>query len=434
MASDPSGLGYPSCVFGPFCLCIDRGLETWLIIPFWCSRKSVGCCCIGVTHASGIIGRARGKSNGVGLVLFAIYILLNEKFSSTQRGIGAGACWGVIALTGANYYVLYEGIILIPLVVSIKDKKLFRSFFLGSLLGLLHLPSVWHLIGYSRSVPAISIPKYSFDALSILSSLATGYIQPCGWEGWALIGLPIIYLFLQSIFVDIKSCISSHTISLSPQKTSLLFSLTILILLATGSLYKGHHLLDTFRVPARALPFIGLGCTLYVLFAISPAYNKIRMARLKSYVRLLLILSVVQIGIMSWPIRPRGALHSLYDPHVQYMVDILEKNDAKSVWFSMSSLQDMYIHTILMQNGIGLPNVYYGDMGQTVPVQGDMCGYSFDYLITTHSITQSPYVELRTDLDWIKDIEKIPMGNLQKIDGIRIDSKEYNIYRVVCQN
>lgn len=365
-----------------------------------------------------------------GWVLFAIYFLLNSKFSPIQRGLGAGTCWGIIALTGANYYVLYQGIILIPLALSIKNKKLFISFFLGSLLGLLHLPSIWHLIGHSRSISDIS--KYSSDPLSILTSLATGYGRPFGWEGWALIGIPIVYLFARSIFVDIKSYISLSAIFLSQQKVSLLFSLTILFLLATGSLYKGHSLLDTFRVPSRALAFIGLGCTLYVLLSLLPPYSKTNNGTLNSHFKLLLILSAFQIGIMSWPIRPTGALHSPYDSNMQNLANILKEDNAESVWFSMSSLKDMYVHTALMRNGLSLPNVYYGDMGQSIPVHGDTCGYSFDHLIASPMELNS-YIELRSDLDWINIADKISMDSLRKIEQITVNGKEYNIYRVTCQ-
>ncbi|HSB66767.1 MAG TPA: hypothetical protein VLD65_09320, partial [Anaerolineales bacterium] len=71
-----------------------------------------------------------------GWVLLSIYFLLNEEKPLLFRGVTSGLCWGIVAITGANYYVLYAGLLLIPLVLSFKKTRLLYSFVGGSMIGL----------------------------------------------------------------------------------------------------------------------------------------------------------------------------------------------------------------------------------------------------------------------------------------------------------
>jgi len=118
-----------------------------------------------------------------------------------------------------------------------------------------------------------------------------------------------------------------------------------------------------------------------------------------------------------------------YDPEAEKMARILKADGAQRVWFSMEELRDMYIDVALTRHGFSLPNVYYGDMGQTITMEGDYCGYSFDHLISLSS--ENDYIELKADVKPCV-LGSIPVSELQHIDRVTIYAKTFDVYRVFC--
>lgn len=364
-----------------------------------------------------------------GWVLLAVFFLLNEDLTSMQRGLGSGICFGIVPLTGANYYTLYAGIILLPLAFSHKDSKLLLYFLLGAFLGLLHLPSIWYMIGNARTHAEIYVAAYSVSGPGIISALATGLANPLSWETWTPIGILTIYLFVVIFSSRIRQAFLENEKAISPQEASLLFSIIVLLLFATGIAYSGHDLFDAFRVPARALAFIALGVTLFILVnAKGIIASGILKERLLS---LFLFISAVQIAVSAWVIRPEGSAHSPYEVSVQRVADILKDDQAKNVWFSSKDLRYMYIHVGLSRNNLSLPSVYYGDMGQEIKIQGNHCGYSFDHLLAFAPV-EGPAYELNADVEWADAHGEIPTKNLFLLGQVRLDKDTINIYRVIC--
>jgi hypothetical protein len=207
---------------------------------------------------------------------------------------------------------------------------------------------------------------------------------------------------------------------LTPLEVALGASLVVFVLLVTSLAYRGHHLLDSFRVPARAIVFVAL---VVVLFTLSDGKFKAGG---------LLILSAVQVTVMSFMIQPYGALFSPYDPQAQRLADVLKADGAQSVWVSMRELNDMYIQVALNRNGLSLPNVYYGDMGQEVKIEGDFCGYSFDHLLVWEPVSGDS-VPLKADMEWSETEGEIPLSALEEAGAVTVHQVEYQIYRVVCR-
>jgi hypothetical protein len=204
----------------------------------------------------------------------------------------------------------------------------------------------------------------------------------------------------------------------------------LLFLLASGIAYRGHNLLDSFRVPARALAFIALGVALFV-FANAKGIIRAGTLRQSSF-RLFLFISAIQIAASAWVIRPEGSNHSPYEESVQRLADILKADHTKNVWLSTQDLSDIYIHVGLTRNNLALPNVYYGDMGQMIKIYGNHCGYSFDHLLTLGPMVQGPSYELISDTEWANAKGEISSDNLFLLKQIKLDSKFVNIYRVIC--
>ena len=361
-----------------------------------------------------------------GWVLLAVFFLLNGKLSLHERGIGAGICLGIVPLTGSNYYALYLGMSLLLLIPGYKEGRLFAFFILGSLIGLLHAPSVLHLIGQERGNPETSISLLSISVPGLLSSISIGIAEPVGWETWSPIGIPLVYIFFRSILLNVKSLINKQIITINHQQKALMLTLLPFTLLATGAAYQAIPMLSLFRVPSRVLPFIALTVALFSFFELSNHKN----ARHRN---LYLLTSAFQLCIFSYMIKPYGALYSPYDPQAQHAASILKADGAQQVWISMhDNLNDMYIQVSLNLNGIGLPNVYYGDMGQTIKIDGSYCGYSFDHLIAPPPAgTQA--INLTADIEWSDAKGRISLGNMVLIQHAPINGIIYNFYRIICE-
>lgn len=341
-----------------------------------------------------------------GWVLLGLYFLFNEK------GLWAGLCLAVVPITGSNYHAFYAGILFFA--IALTDRKLIPPMIIGAFPSLIHLPTALHLVGVSRANASQSIQEIHISFAGILSSLSIGLAPPMGWETWALVGVPLIYLFLKKVVFVIKDCRR-----LDPLETALIASLIIFVLLVTSLAYRGHHLLDSFRVPARAIIFVALVTILFTLSGRELKAGK------------LLILSALQVTVMSFLIQPYGALFSPYDLQAQRLADVLKADGARSVWISMRELNDMYIQVALNRNGLSLPNVYYGDMGQVVKIEGGFCGYSFDHLLVWEPVNGDSIL-LRADMEWSQTEGEILLSALEEVGVVTVHQVEYRIYRVVC--
>ncbi len=366
-----------------------------------------------------------------GWVLLSLYFLLNNKNGSAKRGLLAGVCLAVVPITGANYHALYTGLLVFLLALSFQDKRLVSALALGASVAVLHVPAILHLIGQPRGNAEQSILQLSMSFTGLWSSLAFGLAKPMGWETWAMISVPIVYLFLKTFLTKARqSILLKQPEAFSHLDKALLAGMTLLALLATGFLYRGHHLLDAFRIPARAISFLALTVTIFVLNALAKNGRPGR-------VNFLLILAALQIGLISFMIRPNGSPYGPYDAEAQELADTLIIDGAKNVWISlqdlqgMSRLNDMYIQVALTRNELGLPNVYYGDMGQEIILQGDHCGYSFDHLLSTKSVVAGP-LELNPDIEWSSVRSTIPVEQLLWIGQVQVHENLYQVYRVVC--
>ncbi|GAB4477587.1 MAG: hypothetical protein Kow0088_16640 [Anaerolineales bacterium] len=353
-----------------------------------------------------------------GWVLFALYFLFQPRLSPLWRGLWSGLCVGIIPLTGSNYYAFYMLLLMGCLLVALGARKTWLGFVLTASIGLLHLPSVWYLIGQARGNPREPITSLGISVGGILLSLAFGISIPLTWESWAPIGLSTLYLlskrFTQKLRMRERWC---------RIELALLVSLSLFILLATAFLYRGHHYLDTFRVPMRALPFIALTLLLLLLHQL-PQKDRHKTT-------LFLVLAALQVILTSQLIRPTGSIYSPYDPQAQALADLLKRHGAKQVWIPSDNASEMFVHVVLNRNGIGLSNVYYGDMGQEPAITGDHCGYGFDHLVTRQPITTQNYL-LKPDLWWTTASGTISRQNLRFVGKTSLYSQQLYIYRVVC--
>ena len=364
-----------------------------------------------------------------GWVLLSLYFLLNTKLTSAKRGLFSGLCLGIIPLTGANYYSLYAAVLLLPLALSYKDGQMALFFALGASLGLLHVPSIWRMIGHPRAHAKYFVALNSINFIDIPLSLSTGISRKTSWETWAPVGLPTLYIVAKIITTKIREFRVKHDFTISNQNIAVILSMAVLILLATGVAYQGHSLLDTFRVPSRAMAFIACAMVIFALMNHHVIWND-SMASQRS-IRFLLILSAVQIIISGWQIRPLGSIHSPYDPAIQKLADMLHADGAKRVWYSEIDLSYMYIQVGLNRNRLSLPVVYYGDMGQAFESTGDYCGYSFDHLIVRLPVEGST-IDLPAGVEWSNSQGEISTDRLFLIKQLQLGDDHFNVYRVTC--
>jgi hypothetical protein len=333
---------------------------------------------------------------------------------------------GVSCWTQPGYRSL---ILLFPLVFSFRDIKLFFSFCLASLIGLIHLVSIWQMIGSERVHAKTYIEAYSVDVWGSIMALSTGFSDPLSWETWSPIGILTLCLFGFFLVKKVMGTISKEEFQISTQAIAILISGLILLLLATGIVYPYQSWLDLFRVPARALAFVALAILLFILIN---APDMVERSLIKHQtLQLVLLISAVQIVASSWFIRPKGSVHSPYEAPVQRLANVLKADSAKSVWISTRNLGDMYIHVGLTANHLSLPNVYYGDMGQDIELLGNYCGYSFDHLIVFAPVDKDP-IKLEADTEWSNTSGEISLENLSLLEQVKVDDKTLNIYRVNC--
>jgi hypothetical protein len=269
------------------------------------------------------------------------------------------------------------------------------------------------------------------DVLSGISSLAVGYSIPPSWEKWTPIGILTLYMFGLTLVQKTVRQIRQKVEITRPQEIPLLISITLLILLASGLAYSLLDWLNLFRIPSRALAFVALGIALYVVMNIQ---ELIRLSALsEKSARLMLLISAVQILASAWIIRPEGSNFSPYEDSVQQLANVLKSDHAKSVWLSSIELNDMYIDVGLTRNQIALPNVYYGDMGQEIQIQGQHCGYSFDHVLAFAPVNGS-VLELYPNTEWSHTTGEISLDRLLLLEQVRVGDDLLNVYRVICSS
>ena len=354
-----------------------------------------------------------------GWVLLALYFFFQPNLSELQSGLLSGVCVGIIPLTGSNYYAFYMLLLIGCLLIASGNRQRWVGFLLAASIGLLHLPSVWHLIGQPRGNPAEPVASLGISLGGILLSLAVGVSLPLTWESWAPIGLTSLYLTIKLFAKNLRNGQRPTRIELALAGSLLLF-----VLLATAVLYRGHALLDTFRVPMRALPFIALSVLLLLLLQIARS-------NLPGY-KFFLLVAALQVSLTSLLIRPSGSPYSPYDPQAQAFTDLLKQHGARQVWLPSDNAREMYLHVALNRNGIGLPNVYYGDMGQEAAIYGSHCGYGFDHLVTRLPI-RTQTVLLKPDLWWTTSSGTIWRQNLRFVTQTAVHGQQFYIYEVICE-
>jgi hypothetical protein len=362
-------------------------------------------------------------------ILLGIYFLLDHRKNALKRGVAAGVCLGIAALAGANYYVLYAAILFAILILFQGDRcRLVVGFMIGALVGLPHIISVLYLVGVSRGNPVFSIPYYSEPSpLRMFSDFFLGIGASQRWGYLALIGVGMVPLLLLSILDLLKPSRTSRSVWLNEAAAPLL-AFGVFALLASGLAYRGHHLLDTFRVPARALHFAALSLLLFVFLSVRNWAGK-----RKTIVFWMLLLSVIQVVFVLSTIRPIGGHWWLNNSGVEEVAAYLSHRNAKSVWVQTTGT-DMLIHIALNIRGIGVPNAYYGDMGQRVVSAGDHCGLSFDYILLP-GVSPSERVELKSSVPARQQVEgpsKIDRHNLRYLRDFSVEDELWSLYEVSC--
>jgi hypothetical protein len=354
-------------------------------------------------------------------VLLGLLVLLDAHRDDLKRGLLSGICLGIIALAGANYYVLYAGILYTVIIASFANKRLVLGFITGSLTGILHLPTVWHLFGYARGDIALTIPRYSVTFSTVFNELFIGtHFQ---WERFAIIGAPMICLLAWCSYCLLFRAAKVNNM-VRRRCIAFLVAASILTLLATGTLYQGHHLLDTFRLPSRAMPFVAVAILLFIFSCSGDLVCHAPSSAKRWIVAILMVVSVVQVSLTCWTIRPIGSKYWLDNSGATEIAMFLKSQKAHSVWID-NLTRDMLIHLALNLNGISVPIAYYGDMGQTVPITGAYCGYSFDFFLVDHSERQLDEYDLLGK-------GKIPASNMHLVNTIEVAERRWDVYRVVC--
>lgn len=366
-------------------------------------------------------------------MLAGLCFLLDTGRQDFKRGMFSGICLGVIALTGANYYVLYTAILYCLVALSFRSRQLLLGLLTGSLVGAPHLPTVLHLIGQERADSAWSIAVYSSSALEILNDLFLGLQGIYRWEDLSIVGLPTVIAFYTCLrrFAFSGFPPRADTESQHDRKTAVavLVAGLVFLLLATGTAYRGHHFLDAFRVPSRATAYLALTVLLFICLRIRGLHS----VRHRRLVIGLMAVSALHVAAVCWSIRPQGARYWIDNSGALALADLLQCHNAHAVWMiDTHRAGDGLVALALNTRGIQLPNVYYGDMGQSVPVQGELCGgYSFDYMLADQSYGRPPEFSLRSAVTGAV-LGKIPAAQLRYVTTRRVADRFYDVYQVVC--
>lgn len=361
-------------------------------------------------------------------VLLGLQVLLRTDVKPRRQGLIAGISLSMIALAGSNYYVLYTLVLYGTLLVANRSRPLLAGFGRGSLLGLLHVPSVVYLVGVARgdkqdSSAYIITWKQAFEAL-FLGPINTPAIH----ESFALIGVA------SGIALVVFGTQAALVRRFPRPALAMLVATLIALMLATATLYQGHPLLDTFRITSRAMAFAALALTTALLLCAqaNPASKQPRWSR--PVLIILLVLAVGQAAPVWWHVRPQGSEDWLDNSGATRLAMDLQQQQTRSLWISKSTPQDELVYLAVNEHGISLPNAYFGHMGQTITASGDICGYSFEKLLSEWPPQFQQAFHLRTDTWPPIPVATIAYDNFTFTKEYIIGNKTRYVYTVVCKD
>ena len=144
----------------------------------------------------------------------------------------------------------------------------------------------------------------------------------------------------------------------------------------------------------------------------------------------LLGLAALQTLLIAWPFRPTGSPW-IDDSGAAALARDLKASGAQSVWLNAQP-GEMLTAIALTQAGIALPNVYYGDMNQTIPVAGAYCGYSFDTILVAPERVNGSRYELHSDITPNPLLGDIAFDQLEFVRSAQVLDRAWDVYRVVC--
>jgi hypothetical protein len=366
-------------------------------------------------------------------VLLGSSLLLGNGRYPRSRAALAGICLGVIALTGANYYVLYAAVLFLAILFSAQIGSNWKWFFAGASVGLLHLPSVWYLAGQTRGAPETYIPAFSSSLPLLINDLfvgawATGDFR---WEGLAVVGIGTLIALFSLVRTRQgwgRGSLRWHLPSGRTVYAGLAAAGLVFALLATGILYRGHHLLDTFRVPQRAGVFLAL----VLLLACGELIRTRWEGRPPRAAELALGAALAQVALIAFTIRPGGGALWIDDSGASTLAEYLVRNGAHDVWVSPQDAEGMVISVALTAHRLSLPNVYYGPMGQRVPTRANSCsGYSFDHILMDGNADLRGGLPLFDEIEG-RVVETVPLSDVEYLGWSMVGSRKWALYRVRC--
>ncbi len=381
----------------------------------------------------GIVGGQLEKVLSWPWVLLGLRFLLDTHAKELKTGFLSGLCLGVLALTGAMYYLFYSIVLLGLITLSRRSGRLTAGFLGGSSIGLLHLPSVWYLVGSPRDPVGLSV-----SLSEAAQALFIGFRdQAMSWEkfaeSFAVVGAPIALLLIWSL------CCLPRAFWRRDSRIYFLaaagFAAALFLLLATGVAYRGHHFLDTFRTTSRAMAFVAVVTLLGGLAFARELRAKGRVHR--TILTISLALSAIQVVAVWGQLRPAGLEYWIYSGADQ-VAQSLQSSGAKSVWIDVTNYRSSAGETgrllgvALNLRGIALPDWYYGNMGQSTPLNGPFCGYPFDYLLSDQSFDLAQVVELAPNCYHCAGTIRLPRGALTLEGSYAVADRQYKVYRVVC--
>lgn len=373
-------------------------------------------------------------------VLLGLRASLTWEKEERKNGLLVGLSLGQIAVTGANYYVLYAtllfGLVAIQRLRKTSQETSLRNLvfnkFTGSILLsalpfiVVKIPSVWYIAGKFREPVGYSLTRIELIFQSLFLFPISKDI-PGNQEGMALVGFPIFIIFLLRLFFKPKT----KNAYLRDIRIPLYAASLIFILFTTGLANKWIPLFNTFRVTSRAMTFLGITV---VVLALSYTKELISINQKWEFALVLLFgLSFLHLSYI-WVnhYRPVGTRYWIEDSGANEVASFLKNHNAKSVWIAEDIFDTRLVALALNIQGIHLPNVYYGAMGQTISASGNYCSYSFDFLIAKNRKDPPEQIGLKTFAAPYRILAPVPAENLEAQETFQVGKTELNIYKVIC--
>lgn len=352
-------------------------------------------------------------------ILLIVLAILKVTNSDTKDGLIIGIALAMITHAGASYYLFYTVVLLGLLGLSRLSKRFVLAISVVAIPAiLLRLPSLLFMTGVDRI-------RVGFQ-LSFVEVFEALFLRFVDFESFSIIGLPILIMIVWSTALWFRS--SNKYLGRNLLFFSALVAAAIFILMATGQLYRGHHLLDTLRVVNRSMAFASLSLLLAGLIYAQDMQAAI--GRTIPLTTILLGISAILVLTNWWKIQPTGGIW-LDQSGASEIVEYLSTEGAESVWLLPPEPEIRLVGIGLNEEGIALPDWYYGQMGQEKPTTGDYCGYAFDYLLTTRHLYDEFVIKGGTRGKPI--FVTIHSDNLEPVAEYELEQQMYQIYRVSCE-